>query len=479
MTDNMSSAKPDTSSTRSTSQDTKKTSWGESLSSWCLSHISDFSFIVILAIIIGVISGVMAFLFKKMIHAVAYTFIPHISDSLNWWIILIPVIGILLTGIFTRYIIHTDLTHVVGQLLQDLKKKIYKLRHNLVFSAVVGGTITLGMGGSSGAEGPIAATGAAIGSNLGQLLKLDNRKLKILMACGASAGIAGIFSAPIGGLMFSLELLRVWLSTVPVIAVAIASLVAYLTVVACSGMKPDYDFITPHSFEWSTLGAVICLGIFCGFYALYYSAVTNKMDTVFKKISNPWFRNLTGGLMIGIILFIFPSMFSTGYPVLFSLLDGNQNAIATGSALNHLALGPNFILFVAAGILLLKCWAVVATNSSGGVGGDFAPTLFAGGIAGFLFATIANNFLGLTLPVELMALYAMAGVMSGIIRAPIMSIFIVIEMATAYKFAFPISICAFISYLTVKAGAITKSSAMPLVHHFNWFKSNHQVDADA
>lgn len=446
-----------------------KSPLGERISQWCLNRMSDFSFIVILAIVIGIICGLLAFIFKKMIHALAYLFIPHIATSFNWWIIAVPVAGIILTGIFTRYVIHSDLTHLVGQLLQNLKRKIYKLRHNLVFSAIVGGTITLGMGGSSGAEGPIATTGAAIGSNIGQLLRLDSRKLKILIACGASAGIAGIFSSPIGGLMFSLELLRVWLSTVPVIAVAIASLIAYLTVLICNGFRPDYTFIPTESFEWSTIGAVICLGIFCGIYALYYSSVTNEMDKFFKRITNPWLRNLTGGLIIGLILFCFPSMFSTGYPVLFSLLDGNHEAIATGSALNHIDLGVNALLYVGLGILILKCWAVAATNSSGGVGGDFAPTLFAGGIAGFIFATVANNLFECQLPVELMALYGMSATMSGIVRAPIMSIFIVIEMAAAYKYAFPISICAFISYLTVKGGALTKAAALPLVHHLNWF----------
>ncbi len=442
------------------------------LNQWCEHHFSEYVYMIILAIIIGIASGLMAYLFKQMIHAIAHIFLPHILHSgFNWWLIAVPIAGILLTGIFTRYIIHKSLTHVVAQLINDLKEKTYKLRHDLVFSAVVGGSITLGMGGSSGAEGPIAATGAAIGSNIGQVLGLDQRRLKILLACGASAGIAGIFSAPIGGLMFSLEVLRITLTTVPILAVTAAALSAYLTVVACTGFHPDLTYLPKEGFDWTTLPAVAALGLFCGIYCLYYSGVTNYMDTVFKRISNPWWRNITGGVILGIILFLFPSMYSTGYPVLGSVIGGDFDAIANGSALKLFgAVGTTGLMLIAAGILLCKCWAVSATNSSGGVGGDFAPTLFAGGIAGFLFATFCNHFCGTTLPPGLFGFYGMAGVMSGVIRAPLMSIFIVIEMSTVYTLSLPVSVCAFISYLTVKGGALTEASALPLVKHLNWIK---------
>ena len=434
--------------------------------------MSEFVFMVTLAVITGAVAGVMAHIFKKMIKFVAGIFIPHIINSgLNWWIIGVPVAGILLTGILTRYILHQNLTHVVAQLINDLKNKIYRLPHALTFSAVLGGTLTLGMGGSSGAEGPIAATGAAIGSNIAQLLGLDKNKVKILLACGASAGIAGIFSAPIGGLMFSLELLRISLTTIPILAVTVASLTAYLTSFACNGFMSDIYFVPQEGFEWSTLPAVICLGVFCGIYSLYYSAVTNHMDKVYKGIANPWFRNLTGGLILGAILFIFPSMYGVGYPVLGSVIGGDFDAIAHGSVLATLAdTGITGLMLIAGGILILKSWAFSATNSSGGVGGDFAPTLFAGGVAGFLFSTFCNHFCGMHLPVALFAFYGMAASMSGIIRAPLMSIFIVVEMSMAYSLSLPVSVAALVSYLTVKGGAITEASALPLVKHLNWIK---------
>lgn len=446
---------------------------GGRINKWCADHFNDYVYMMTLAIIIGVITGLVAFLFKKMIHAVANIFIPHITQgTLNWWIIAVPIVGILLTGIFTRYIIHKSLTHAVAMLINNLKHKIYRLRNDLMYSAVLGGTITLGMGGSSGAEGPIAATGAAIGSNLGQWLRLDNDKIKILLACGASAGIAGIFSAPIGGLMFSIELLRISLTTVPILTVTAAALAAYLTIFSCTGFHHDLNYIPDTGFEWATMPAVLLLGILSGIYSLYYSTVTNHMDTVFKKITNPWIRNLTGGIIIGLILFLFPSMFSTGYPVLGSLIGGDYNAIMRGSLLNQFGFSSDAValMVIAGGILICKCWAVSATNSSGGVGGDFAPTLFAGGIAGFLFAMVSNHYCGTHLPVTLFAFYGMAAVMSGVIRTPIMSIMVVTEMTSIYSLSLPVSICAVVSYLTVKVGALTEATALPLVKHLNWFK---------
>lgn len=443
---------------------------GPRITLWCERHMRGYVFMLIVALIVGILSGTMAHIFKVMIHKLAYLFIPRATEAINWWLIAVPIAGILLTGIFTRYIIHTDLTHVCAQLIHDIKTKTYRIRRNEMFSAVVGGTITLGMGGSSGAEGPIAATGAAIGSNIGQYLGLNENRLKILVAAGASAGIAGIFSAPIGGLMFSMELLQVSLSTIPVLIVLTAALSAYLTILSFEGFQPDFHVGLTGEFDWASLPAVICLGLFCGIYCLYYSSVTNYMDTVFKRYRNPWLQNLTGGVMLGFILLAFPSMFSTGYPVLNAVVNGDFARLGEGSVVNLLGFGEWTLVACAIGILLLKCWAVSATNSSGGVGGDFAPTLFAGGMAGYLFAITYSHITGSDLAPGMFAFYGMAGVMSGAIRAPLMSIFIVLEMSASYRYAVPVSVVALLSYLTVKTGAITENAARPLVKHLNWLK---------
>lgn len=438
-----------------------------------MKHIPEFAFTIILAFIIGVLCGLGAYLFKLFISAISDLFIPHITDfKFNWWIILVPIAGILLTGIFTRYIIHTNLTHGVAQLMRDLKHHAYRLRKNLTYSSIVGGSITLGMGGSSGAEGPIAYTGAAIGSNIGQLFRLSPDMLRILIACGASSGIAGIFSAPVGGLMFAIELLHMQLSVNALLAATIGCLTSYLTIFTCRGFHPDLTFTPLSDYSADIIPMVLGLGVFCGIYSIYYSHVTSHMDTYFKNITNPWKRNLYGGIMLGAILFIFPSMFSTGYPVIGNLINGDCSALAKGSIIQHFTDSYILLPLCAAGILLLKCPAVAATNCSGGVGGDFAPTLFAGSMAGFIYAWLSNHLFGMSLPVGIFAFIGMSGVMGGVIEAPLMTIFITMEMTQSYKFALPLAICTTISYLTVKLVSRLTGNRHPLVIHTRWFSHN-------
>lgn len=441
-----------------------------------LSCLGEFRFLMCVAVAIGMVTGLAAFAFKESLGWVAGFFLPDIeAGEVNWWIVWVPVAGILLTGIFTRYVVRTDLTHGVGELMQDLRHGRYNLRHNLVYSSVVGGTITLGMGGSSGAEGPIAYTGAAIGSNIGQVLGLDARKLKILVACGASAGIAAIFSAPLGGLMFSLELLGISLQTLPVLACMTACLTAWLTIFTCHGFQPDIAFRPlAEGFDLSLLPATALLGLLAGIYCVYYSGVVNRMDVFYKKLRNPWVRNLTGGAALGIMLLVFPSMFGVGYPVTTSMINGVPE-MARGSVLLHLGLGRWTLPLAAAGILLCKCWAVSSTNSSGGVGGDFAPTLFAGSMAGYLFATLANEWCGCSLPVWMFSYFGMAAVMAGAIQTPLMAIFIVLEACSGYAFALPVTVCAAFSYLTVKA-ASARHKIHPVSHHHFWF-DRHESDS--
>ncbi|MDE6670358.1 MAG: chloride channel protein [Muribaculaceae bacterium] len=433
---------------------------------WRKRYVPDYVFILILASVVGCLAGLGAYIFKHLISLVAGIFTPHISDwGHNWWIIAVPLIGILLTGIFTRYIIHTNLTHGCAQLLQDLKEGSYRLRRNIIYSPIVGGTITLGMGGSAGGEGPIAYAGAAIGSNFGQWLGLQPRMLKVLIGCGAGAGIAGIFSAPIGGLMFTLELLRIELTTVSVLAVAVSCLASYLTIYTCSGFHTDLMFNPVAGVDLSHLIAVVALGIFCGVYSLYYSKVMHHLDIFYKNIHNPWLRNVTGGVAVGGFLLLFPALYSTGYPVMGHIINGDYMAMVHGSVLEPFMYGPWMLMTVAMSILLLKCWACASSNSSGGVAGDFAPTLFAGCIAGVLFGFMWESFGGCTLPVGTFAYLGMAGVMAGAIQAPLMAIFITMEMSGGYEFALPLTITSVISYIILRCGMKGLGLTHRLIEH--------------
>ena len=445
-------------------------------SQWCQSVMSPYVFIVIVAVIIGTLCGSAAYLFKWLIAEISGIFMPHIEGGkINWWIIAVPVAGILLTGIFNRYIIHDNPTHGTGRLINDLAHNNYHLRGDLTYSPILASSITLGMGGTSGSEGPIAYTGAAIGSNVGKWLGLDDDMTRTLIGCGTSAGIAGIFIAPVGGIMFGLEVIRVKLSTLGVLAVTISCLTSFMMISIINGLHADMTFYPAVPVGDIHILPVILLGIFCGIYSFYYSTVTNHMDRFFTLIKNPWVRNITGGLIIGGCLLMFPSMYSVGYGVIGDVLNGNPGALSHGSVLSTLVPGELQLVIACGGIMFLKCWGVSATNSSGGVGGDFAPTLFAGCMAGYMFACIFNHWLELEIPVGIAAFIGMAGVMSGAIEAPLMTIFIVLEMTQRFDFAIPVIVVAAISYITVKSCKRIANIQGRMIRHFFWFKRNSET----
>ncbi len=456
--------------TKSTIDDFTVTKFAK-FDAWRKRHVSDYVFILFLAAVVGCLAGFGAYIFKHLISLVAGIFLPHVSGwGSNWWIMVVPLVGIILTSIFTRYIIHTNLTHGCAQLLRDLKEKSYRLRRNIMYSPIIGGTITLGMGGSAGGEGPIAYAGAAIGSNFGQWLGMQPRMLKVLIGCGAGAGIAGIFSAPIGGLMFTLELLRVELTTVSCLAVAVSCLFSYLTIYTCSGFEIDLMFRPVASVDLAHIIAVVALGVFCGIYSLYYSKVMHHLDIFYKNIQNPWVRNVTGGLIVGGCLLLFPALYSTGYPVMGHIINGDYMAMVHGSVFEPFMHGTWMLMTVAMSILLLKCWACASSNSSGGVAGDFAPTLFAGCIAGVLFGFIWQHFGGGTLPIGTFAYLGMAGVMAGSIQAPLMAIFITMEMSGGYEFALPLTLTAIISYGVVRGGMHALGLTHRLIEHHEYHR---------
>ncbi len=444
--------------------------WTIRFKTWRKRVMSDFVFLIVLAVIVGFLAGVATHIFRWLIGFVSGFFLPHIrQDSPNWWLILTPVCGFVITGFFTRNIIRTNLMHGAAQLMGDLRKKAYRLRRNITFSPVIGGSITLGFGGSAGAEGPIAYTGAAIGSNVGQLFGLKPEMLKVLIGCGAAAGISGIFMSPIGGMLFMVELLRMSLGTISFIAVLLSCLVSYGVVFMLHGCTLHNPYTPIETLSPSLYCPVILLGVFCGFYSLYYSSVINCMDSIYKRIKNPLLRNTIGGLAVGTALMLFPSLYGAGYEVIGNVIHGNYDAIYNGSLLKLFDLGKLGLIAAAIGILLIKCFATGSTNSSGGVAGDFAPTLFSGCIAGFLFATVSNQYLGTEFPVGIFAFLGMAGLMSGAIEAPLMTVFIVRDLGLSYEYILPICLCSFTSYLTVKGMSRLAGFDQRMILHLKWF----------
>lgn len=412
--------------------------------------------LIFIAILTGFSTGLTAHLLKFGIATLSSILTSAFNPAkMNLWLILLPLAGIIFTGIFQRYIIRRPIYNGEDRLCDDFLQNRCYLPVSLTYTPLLASIITLGFGGSSGSEGPVAYSGAALGSNIAAWFRLPPHHVKTLMAIGAGAAIAAIFKAPIGGVLFTIELHKLTMSSRSVVGLVAACVTSALTAYVLSGDTFDTTFPSPSSLSLNLIPLLLLAGVFCGLYSSYYSAIIKKVKQLCYAIRNPWLRNLGAGLSIGLLIFLFPSLYGEGYGIVGQLLEGDWSALASGSCFTlaeHLwNINPTLLpLLISLGIILAKAFATSATNSGGGVAGDFAPTLMAGSVAGFLFASILNNFCGMNLPVADFVFFAMAGVMAGAIKAPLMSIFIVTEMATnGYGLILPVTIVAITSYAVV------------------------------
>ncbi|MCM1136976.1 MAG: chloride channel protein [Muribaculum sp.] len=424
---------------------------GRDTRGWSRRHIPEKAFVFILGSVIGFIVGFGAFLLKKMIAFVSHLLTDHLhADSGNLILILIPLAGIILTGIICRYLFRDNLTDGVTMLMGELKKKMFKIRASRTVTFLLASTVTLGFGGSAGSEGPIANTGAAIGSNLAQRFRLPPDLLRVMIGCGAAAGIAGIFKSPLGGALFTLEVLRMELTTLSVLVLLVTTITAAMTAYLFSGGTLDLNFTPDYGFDLGLIPWVILLGIFCGLYSLYYTYFAKKIAQGLHLITNPWVKNVTAGVLLGCLVMIFPPLYGEGYNIIGEILNGSATAIFNDSIFFHDNGDTLSLLLVAGGVLLAKSFSMSATNHGGGVSGDFAPTLFAGSFAGLFFALGLNELFGVHLPVALFAYLGMAGVMAGAIRAPLMAIFLTCEMCGLYTFFFPLMVTSALGFGVVR-----------------------------
>jgi len=357
-------------------------------------------------------------------------------------------LGIFLAAIFVKYIVKDDISHGITKILYAISqhKAIIKL-HN-TWSSIVASSLTIGFGGSVGPEAPMVLTGAAIGSNLGRYLKLDQKTLMLLVGCGASGAIAGIFKAPIAGVMFTLEVLMLDLtmaSISPLIisAVAGAAVAYFLTGDLAIFYTQDFE-----PFELSRIPSHIILGVVCGLMSLYFVRTTHWFETVYKKINNFWIRLLIGGVSLGVLIFFFPPLYGEGYDSITSLLKGDFESLFSQSLLFDYRDTPWAIISFIGLIALIKIFASVLTNGSGGTGGLFAPSLFVGSLTGFLVAFVLR-LLGVEVPFTNFAFAGMAGIMSGVMHAPLTGIFLIAELTGGYSLFMTLMIVSVISYLTI------------------------------
>jgi len=418
---------------------------------WREHHIKEKTFVIILALIVGVLGGVAALVLKTLIHVISNLLTAHFSISGgNYLFLLYPVAGILLSSLYVKYVVRDDISHGVTRVLYSISQNKSRLKKHNMYSSVIASSITIGFGGSVGAEGPIVYTGAAIGSNLGRVFRMSPRILMILVGCGAAAGIAGIFKAPIAGMLFTLEVLMIDLTTVSVMPLLIASITAATMAYVFTGYDVEFFFLQSEPFVTGRIPYVVLLGVFLGFVSLYFTRAMNMMEKFFRKLDSPWKKVVVGGSILALLVFLFPPLYGEGYSSIVDLLSGQTSSIVNSSIFYKDREQVWWILGFIAALVFLKAFATSATNGGGGVGGTFAPSLYVGCMAGFFFAYLLNTIFDLDLSTKNFALMGMAGVMSGVMHAPLMGIFLTAELTGGYDLFLPLLIASTISYGTIK-----------------------------
>lgn len=419
---------------------------------WRERHISEKNFVMILALIVGVMCGFAAMLLKWLIHIISSFLTAGVNiDEGNYIYIVYPAIGVILVAIYVRYVVRDNISHGVTRVLYAISSNKSRLKKHNIYTSVVASSVTIGFGGSVGAEGPIVYTGAAIGSNLGSAFRLSPRILMILVGCGAAAGIAGIFKAPIAGMLFTLEVLMIDLTTVTVMPLLIASITSATIAYIYTGFEFEFFFVQSENFIAAKIPFALVLGILCGLVSLYFTRAMNLMENFFKKFKSPVLKTAVGCLILSALVFLLPPLYGEGYSSINSLLNGDTSAILNGSIFYDEGNQTWFLMLFIFVIILAKAFATSATNGAGGVGGTFAPSLYVGCMTGFLFAYICNLVgLGVELSTKNFALIGMAGVMSGVMHAPLMAIFLTAELTGGYDLFLPLLIVSTLSYGTIK-----------------------------
>lgn len=407
-----------------------------------------------LSLIVGLCTGLTAFVLKSLIEEIKHLLTSGFGvEDANLLYLVFPAVGILITMLFVRYIVRGDISHGVTKILYAMSRGRSRIKSHNRWSSIIASAITIGFGGSVGAEAPIVLTGAAWGSDLGKRFHLPPKTLMLLVGCGAAGAVSGVFKAPIAGLVFVLEVLMLDLSFSSLLPLLVTSITSVCVSYAFYGTAPQFDFNLSKAFTIDIIPGCILLGVACGLVSLYFTRAMNWFEGIFARISKKRYKFLLGALVLGIMIYFFPVMYGEGYDVINQLIN---NAPPGDIMHNTFFFGDesNLLIYLSL-VLFFKVFATTATNGGGGCGGTFAPSLFLGCIAGFVFANLWDIILGLGtgqtcyLSAKNCGLYGMAGLMSGVMHAPLTGIFLIAELTGGYDLFVPIMIVSVVSYLTI------------------------------
>ncbi len=418
---------------------------------WRIRHMSQKNFIMILSVIIGVLAGLGAVVIKKGVHLVRFLLTSNISENYhNYLFFVLPAIGILIVVLYTRFVIRRHVGHGIPSVLFAISRTHGIIKRHNIFSSIITSVFTVGFGGSVGLEGPAVATGAAIGSNIGQMFRLNYKQITLLLGLASAAAMSAIFKSPIAAVVFAIEVIMIDLTMASLIPLLIASVTGVLTSYFFMGQAVMYPFDIKVGFVLEDIPYYILLGLLAGLVSVYFTKMYIFIESTFAKVKKWYLKWLAGGVILGILIFLFPSLYGEGYDAVNSCLQGDYSPLFNNSLFYSFndEIIMVFVLFLM--ILFFKAIATSVTFGAGGIGGIFAPTLFMGAYTGLFFTTFLK-YLGVGhLNASNFALVGMGGLIAGVLHAPLTAVFLIAEITTGYQLFVPLMITATISYATIR-----------------------------
>jgi CIC family chloride channel protein len=407
--------------------------------------------IYLLSFVVGIISALAAVVMKNAIHYTHVLFTQGVMKGAGGVLSLVyPLFGIFLTVLILKYLVRDNISHGISRVLYAISRRKSFIKPHNNWSSILTSSLTIGFGGSVGAEAPIVLTGASIGSNIGKYFNLNYKYVTLLLGCGAAGAISGIFKAPIGGILFTLEVLMLDLTMSSIVPLLISSVTAAMVAFFFMGDNVLFSFQVKQGFLLAEMPYYFVLGLFCGFAGLYFTKATIDIEKIYKKIKNSWIRMAIGGLILGMLIYFLPALYGEGYDTVMLLLNAEAGIVPDITMFGVSASQFWFFALTMAALIIFKVVATASTNGAGGVGGIVAPVLFTGGVAGYFFSSMLNNIFGLSLVESSFTLTAMAGVFAAVLHAPLTAIFLIAEISEGYGLLIPLIVTSTIAYVTAR-----------------------------
>ncbi len=430
----------------------EKMIWLQRLVRWQEKYIDQRQLVLGLSLLTGIFSGLAAVALKDVVYFTKSFLLSRLqNDTASLVYFALPLVGIFITVWFVKHFVKENISHGITMILSSISRKGSILRLHNIFTSLIGSTFTVAFGGSVGLEAPIVLTGSSIGSNMGRALRLNYKTITLLIGCGAAGAIAGIFKAPIAAIVFCLEVLMLDLTLWSIVPLLISSVSATVVAYFLMGREVEFSFAIHNTFQMKNLVYYILLGIGSGLVSLYFTKASLVIEKKFREMQGIYGKVLLGGLILGVLIFILPPLFGEGYDVLQMLMTGNAKDLTQHSFFYPFRNNEMVLIAFFVCVMIFKVIAMSVTTGSGGVGGLFAPSLYTGGIFGFVLANLANATGLVNLPEMNFTLAGMAGVMAGVMHAPLTAIFLIAEITNGYDLFIPLILTASASYVTIRS----------------------------